>query len=202
MVLLKIIFVLACLTFFTHGMPILVPTDLSLKRTKIGSSEEHWSLFFHPHKNEGDVITGTQVHAVSDEEIRGRQPLETQIQKRATFETGHRRNDFTLTKLAGWPKKIRADEAVMILKDIHTTKRPPKENCVDWTQMGVEALFEKGFVKEEEYNAFLEVYNRDKEGVRERTKGQFKSPAATASITQQFKSKPTGKAMHGSKIRV
>jgi len=139
--------------------------DLELLRFYQGTANEHWALFI-PNTSggtKGEVLDAHYVHP-------GGTPFETRIY-------GERFNDITRyhtkTRTVIGHVVVPAQGAHAHPKDVMAAiklkKNPPTQNCVDWANLAVDALFQQKYIDATTHTAMITLYNANQATVRAAT---------------------------------
>ncbi|TDL15937.1 hypothetical protein BD410DRAFT_844770 [Rickenella mellea] len=142
--------------------------QVSLVRFKVGTDHEHWALFFHPTQPGAlNFFQGTMIDAVIGGAIKNA-VLTTDTQtRRFRPQNGATRTD-TITALATVANGAAAQALVDKASAVQLTQQPPTQNCVDWTNLAMQAL--SGDITS---NVFQPIFAAENAGVRDRTACNF-----------------------------
>ncbi|TDL18210.1 hypothetical protein BD410DRAFT_843049 [Rickenella mellea] len=143
--------------------------QVSLIRFKVGTVKEHWALFFHSTTNNGGSFQGTIVDAIIEDRETPNAVLKTEKEEDKSFApVSIRSRTDTITPLATVANGPAAQALVDKAFDVKLTQQPPTQNCVDWTNLAMQAL--SGDISSA---VFQPIFDADNGSVRAKTACNF-----------------------------
>lgn len=141
-----------------------IPHQVSLKKSAVGTEDEHWALHFHPkEKNKGDLNV---LHAVSHPPKQG--VLYVQHQNKGTYNPPETSISHPIAEFSSQNKAKAALNDVK--KNVKMSGQFPHDNCVDFTCHAVQHMATNGHIPQANADTFKQNhYDPHKDAVRDKT---------------------------------